>query len=89
MKPGMSRNIENPEMSVMQAEANAAQVGMGSNQTPMTVQTWNRNPNRLRPAYGGSSTGKADVEVSGVMDNQTSDFSSSTRTTYSNRKRLY
>lgn len=89
MKPGQMSNVSNPELTESSAIANAHAVGMGSNQDPMTTQTANRNPNRLRPAYAGSSTGKAEMNPDGTMAGQTSDQSSSAINVNAMRKKIF
>lgn len=70
-KPGQSPNIAAPIVSAMQGYSDAARVGMGSNQTPATVQTASRDPLRQKARNGPAGpSGKAKVEVSGIMEDQ-------------------
>lgn len=90
-KPGQMRNIENPTLGLDTALSNVRSVASGSNQTPETTQTASMDPNRLAARTGPTrdTAGRAEVERDGVMENQTSDQSSSQRTIDAKRKRIY
>lgn len=85
-KPGQQTNIASPERSASSGITDAASVGQGSHQNASTTQQ-SSNPNRMRPL--NTSQPRAQVERNEVMDNQTSDKSSSTRTVYGKRRAIF
>jgi hypothetical protein len=88
-KPGMSPNVANPEVSASTGISNSTKTSMGSRQTADSAQL-SSNPNRMAPYRGPCGpSGKAEVERDEVEENQTSDKTSSTRTTYAKRKKMF
>lgn len=88
-KPGMSRNVSNPQLTASAALASVASVASGSRQTPETCQM-SMDPNRLAPRGSANRGGTAAVERNEVMEEQgRKSDTESTRFNYGERKKLF